>query len=491
MLKFFSSTPPAPPRESNDRVIPVGYFDDTLLFKTFVMKTMFQFCDVLDTQKLRESLESVVRRPGWNKLAARLRMNNRGELEHHIPQKFSRDRPAISYDHVDHSDLDIASHPAGSRIPRPPSDGKPAVVGNPDDLLELIHGPKTPKGLTDYLYSDRSELGLRIVSFKDSTVIVLHWIHLAFDAIAKKSLLEAWLLALNGKLDLIPEPLLPDSYALKDLGKTAAKPHSLADRRMSVFGTALWALRNIYRLAFCKKEHRMVCVPAEFLARLKEKALEQNVLEERDGGTIAKMPEEKLFLSDGDVLVAWVTRLSLSNFPEDSKRLVAVQQAYQWRPVLEDLLPSDKPFLCNCVGFLVTLMSASDVLNKPLGHLASAIRRSITEQGTREQVEAYSSLVRQDPRTKSPPLFGCSSMQLLMFSNWHKANIYGFDLSAAAIQPRDKPLLPSYVQTVQGPYNFTDGIIILGKDADGNYWLSGHKVKGEWSAMEKMMREDS
>ncbi|EFQ33079.1 hypothetical protein CGRA01v4_13278 [Colletotrichum graminicola] len=201
----------------------------------------------------------------------------------------------------------------------------------------------------------------------------------------------------------------------------------------------------------------MVCVPAEFLAKLKEKALKENGLEEPDDGTPSR---------------------------------VAVQQAYQWRSVLKDLLPSEKPFLCNCVGFLVTLMPVSDVLKKPLGHLASAIRRSITEQGTREQVEAYSSLVRQDPRAKAPPFFGRSSMQLLMFSNWQKANVYGFDLSGAAVQPRETPLFPCYVQTIQGPYDFTDGIIIVGKDEHENIWLSGHKVKGEWSVMERKMRED-
>ncbi|GJC86376.1 transcriptional regulator sdnM [Colletotrichum liriopes] len=130
-------------------------------------------------------------------------------------------------------------------------------------------------------------------------------------------------------------------------------------------------------------------------------------------------------------------------------------------------------------------------MKKPLSYLASEVRRSIAEQGTREQVEAYSSLIRKDLRNKAPPLFGDGTMQLLMFSNWHKANIFGFDVSAAAIEPRDTPLLPSYVQTVQGPYNFTDGIIILGKDAHGNYWLSGHKVKGDWGAMMRKMAEDS
>ncbi|KZL64682.1 family regulatory protein [Colletotrichum incanum] len=136
-------------------------------------------------------------------------------------------------------------------------------------------------------------------------------------------------------------------------------------------------------------------------------------------------------------------------------------------------------------------MPASDVSKKPLSYLASEIRRSIAAQDTRDQIEAYSSLVRQNTRNKSPPLFGDGSMELVMCSNWHKANVYGFDVSAAAVKPRDTPLLPSYVQNAQGPYNFADGIMILGKDTHGNYWLSGHKAEGEWGAMMRKMMEDS
>ncbi|KAK2061363.1 hypothetical protein LY76DRAFT_567224 [Colletotrichum caudatum] len=487
-FSLFPCTRQAPQQVLTDHVTTVGYFDDTLVFTTFVMSTMFVFPAQLDAEKLHDALKRVVCRPGWNKLTARLRRNDKGPLEHHIPQSFSEDRRPITFDHVNHCDMLIKEHPAGSRIPRPPSDGNPAVVGNPDDFLKLVDGPKIPEGLNDYLYSDRSELGLCIVSFKDSTVVVLHWIHLAFDAMTLGFLLEAWRLALEGKDDQIAEPFPLDTYPLEDLGKSPQESHVLADRRMSVSGIAFWVLRNIYRLVFRRKEHRMVCVPHEFLKKLREDALEE--LKELDDGTTAKIPKEEPFLSDGDVLIAWFTRLSLSNFP-DSKRLVAVQQAYDWRRVLEDLLPSNKPFLCNCVGFLVTLMPVSDILKKPLSHLALAIRRSIIEQRTRKQVEAYSSFVRQDLRTKSPPLFGCPSMWLLMFSNWKKANMHGVNLSGAAVHPRNEPLFPSYVQTVQGPYNFTDGIIILGKDQEDNYWLSGYKPQGEWDALERQMKGDS
>ncbi|KAL7785686.1 hypothetical protein V8C43DRAFT_290752 [Trichoderma afarasin] len=484
MFEFFFNPSKAPQPVPTDKIVPVGFFDDTIIFRTFVLYTLFVFDDVLDPQSLRTSLERVVSRPGWNKLGARLRRNDRGQLEHHIPASFSPDRPAVGFEHVDHGALAVEDHPAGSCIPHAPRNGRPAIVGDPDKLSELIYGQETPRYLDDYIYTDRPQLGLRVVSFKNSTIVVLHWIHLSFDAMAKKSLLNAWMLMLQGREDKIPEPLAPDDYILEHCGKKPTEPHVLAEYHMSKPGLVWWVLQNCYNLVVKKQEHRMVCVPAAYITKLREKALAE---------LSAQAPSEKWeapFLSEGDILLAWTTRLAIANLPENSETPIAVQQAYQWRPILKDLIPDKRPFLSNCVGFLVTLVPAKDVLQKPLSYLASQIRRSIKEQGSREQVEAYTSLIRLDPANRAPPFFGSTSMQLLMFSNWQKANMYATDLSAAAVTPRRTPLTPSYVQSVQGPYNFSDGIIVVGKDLEGNYWFSGNRAKGLWGMMEKKMEEE-
>lgn len=77
MFAFMSNRPKAPERVPTDVVVPVGFFDDTIIFRTFVLYTLFVFDDVLDPQRLRDSLERLVSRPGWNKLGARLRRNVR------------------------------------------------------------------------------------------------------------------------------------------------------------------------------------------------------------------------------------------------------------------------------------------------------------------------------------------------------------------------------------------------------------------------------
>lgn len=90
----------------------------------------------------------------------------------------------------------MEDYPIASKIPRAPRDGLPAIVGDPDQSAELYLGPGVPKSTNDFLYMDKPQRGLRVVSFKNKTIVVLYWIHLAFDAMAKRSILEAWMLML-------------------------------------------------------------------------------------------------------------------------------------------------------------------------------------------------------------------------------------------------------------------------------------------------------
>lgn len=77
MFNIFRRQPTVPDPVPTDRIIPIHYFDNTLIFTTFVMSTMFVFDDVLDAQKLHSCLERLVERDGWGKLGARLRKNVR------------------------------------------------------------------------------------------------------------------------------------------------------------------------------------------------------------------------------------------------------------------------------------------------------------------------------------------------------------------------------------------------------------------------------
>lgn len=59
----------------SDRVVPLHFFEDSLLVQGNNMAVSLTFNAVLDPQKLRLALEGLVQRPGWERLGGRLRKN--------------------------------------------------------------------------------------------------------------------------------------------------------------------------------------------------------------------------------------------------------------------------------------------------------------------------------------------------------------------------------------------------------------------------------
>ena len=67
------NTEPVP----GDRVVPLHFFEDSLLVQGNNMAVSLVFDAVLDPEILRESLEGLVKREGWQRLGGRLRKNVR------------------------------------------------------------------------------------------------------------------------------------------------------------------------------------------------------------------------------------------------------------------------------------------------------------------------------------------------------------------------------------------------------------------------------
>lgn len=379
--------------------------------------------------------------------------------------------------------MNVADHPMSTKIPKTEKLVRPTVVVDPEELSDLVRPGGTTLSLDDYLNTDRPTLGLYVTTFRDKTCMSLYWPHLAFDAMGKKAILEGWTLMLQGREDEIPTPIGYDQDPLAELGKHATEPHLLADRRVGNLGMAGYALRNITGL-IGPKEIRMVCIPRTFWEKMVA-----DVRQELADEAAAQGNDEKPFVTEGDVLVAWWTRLCASHLGKDSSTTVAAQNAMSLRKVLGDdiLSPPDRPFISMALGFPTVVLPARDILTKPLSWLALKFRRAIAEQGTRAQVEAYTALQREfSPTMRMPVFFGDSGMYNLFFSNWQKAGLFDFDFSAAFATPREdgRPLRASYIQCVQDPA-FPEGWPISGKDENGNYWISGFRERGLWAKMEK------
>ncbi|RYP65406.1 hypothetical protein DL771_008330 [Monosporascus sp. 5C6A] len=479
MSFLFRTQEPLPPVPT-DQVIPVHFFDDHPILRRVVLYNMLVFDDVLDVEKLRSTLENLVKRETWRKLGGRVRKHGKGGLAYHVPAEFTADRPAINFTHVKH-DMAKADHPLASRLPSrlPKPSAYPAVVGDPDDFIGLARGTGCPSSYDDYVYSDIPVLGLHLVSFNDATLVTLHWLHIACDALGFKALMESWILMIQGRDDEVLSLHGYNSDPLAELGKHPKEKHKMADKRLTTAGIIQYGLRNGADFTVRAKENRVVYIPARFMEKMRTTALEELAAAQGNTGG------EKPFLTEGDILVAWWTRLVISHLPPDSERTVTVQNAYSLRKVLAgDLLPPDRLYVANAMAFLNLIHPARDMLQRPLSWLAARMREAVNEQGSREQVEAYQAMVRKS-MYPLPVFLGDGTMHQISYSNWTKANLFQMDFAAAAVAPQGTPCYPSYVQHTQLGMQFPEGFLVMGKDVGGNYWMCGYRAKGKWARVEQ------
>lgn len=157
----------------------------------------------------------------------------------------------------------------------------------------------------------------------------------------------------------------------------------------------------------------------------------------------------------------------------------------------KDFETSGRPYVSNLFSVLYSLAPAREILTRPVSWLAQQLRRSIEEQVTTSaQVEAYYALQREVPG-RMPPLFGDAGMHMLGFSNWCKADFYGYDFSPARLDATaragDMPLYPSYIQTVHLPMQVPEETLIIGRDQAGNYWMYLFRVKGLWAKVKQTL----
>ncbi|KAL4734446.1 hypothetical protein BDV11DRAFT_54780 [Aspergillus similis] len=472
-----------------DRILPLRFFENSLLVQGNNMAVSLVFDAVLDPSILRSSLEGLVKREGWQRLGGRLRKNASGKIEWHVPSEFSPKRPAISFAHVDHG-IPASQHPAASRIPRPsPS---PAIVGDPDTLESLAWEPGyTPNGINDYLTSDCPVLGLRVNSFTDKTVVTLQWQHVAFDALGMQYVVEGWSAMLWGKSDSIPTPVSPESDPF-DVLATGARPttekHILANRKVGWGGILKWGLGYGVDMLLRAKENRMVCVPESYWRPQMERALQELREEARSAGA----DESQVFLTENDIITAWILRCVIGQAGMSPDRTVAASIAMSLRKAFEgDLIPpsAEHPYVGNAFGWSNVLVTAGDVISKPLSWLARQVRKAINEQGSRAQHEAYYEMVRTSGTGLPIVIMGDGGMAQVGFSNWAKAGLFDLDFAPARLDKNGGTCRPSYVQENHGPIKPADGFFILGKDGEGNYWTSACKVKGTWEKFEEQMKD--
>lgn len=80
-------------------------------------------------------------------------------------------------------------------------------------------------------------------------------------------------------------------------------------------------------------------------------------------------------------------------------------------------------------------------------------------------------------------------MHMITYSNWSKATCLETDFSVAVVKSGNGCGRPVYIQNNQFGLILpkAKAFLIVGKDNEGNYWVSGYLKKGHWEKIEKQL----
>ncbi|KAH8886350.1 hypothetical protein GQ53DRAFT_750620 [Thozetella sp. PMI_491] len=483
---------PAP--VATDTVLPARFFDDSPVVNPVVLRWMLRFDDVLDPHKLHAALTKLVSREDWRRLAGRFRLNKEGRLELHVPEKFDAVRPAVRFTHIPF-DVDIDEHPLTSRLPRP-TEG-PSVQEGGDVFRDLVeHGTPLPATREDYIYSDEPPLALQVVSFKNATVVSLNFPHCVTDAVGLSALINNWAKVLAGRDDEVAPLVTGDPMSSVGTSEQKSQEKYVLDaKRLVGFGFLVFVLHFIYDIVLGPKiQVRQIFVPAKTLAALREQVTADLKSEPKSGET--EEDSAPPFVSDGDILTAWGTKMVGLGLGPRSKRTLLAMNVFELRGRLKDVFVAPFAYVQNAFFVLSTMFPAREAQTLPLGKMALRFRTTLQEQTTEPQINALIREQRISFREAGRPIvFAEPNSMILPFSNWSKAKFFDIDFSPAVIRKGKEaakrasrigwPVLFYSCDASSKPNpTYRNVFNILGKDPEGNYWITGMLTPATWAVIQ-------
>lgn len=376
------------------------------------------------------------------------------------------------------------------------------IHGNPEQFREFLGPAETiPGSIDDYLYRDTPQLGLHVITFLDGTLVSLNWPHTMTDGLGRLAIIKNWCKVLAGKEDEVA-PLMgaredpmasvgtgplhqkEETYALKDKGLSGlsmlnAVAHSMWDR--------FWVP---------KQELKIVFLPAKAIAVLRQQAAEDlsttNANEQgttaSNGTTTAAAP----FVSDGDILTAWLTQITL-RASGPSSRPVVFNNVFELRSRLPDVFDPSAAYVGNFARSAQAQLTADEARFLPLGELALRYRQALASASSEGQVRGMIRFTRELGDRPFLPIQPNSIS--LTCSNWSKAKFFdAVDFSPAVVKPGPKsdaapvPGKPVYFHAIsakQDPPGMRNVYNLLGKDCADNYWLAAKLPPLTWQNIGK------
>lgn len=432
-----------------------------------------------------------------------------------MPAEFSAERPAHLFS-TNKQDMRIGDHPVLSKLPRYQSD-KPALFDETPKLFRpYTRDPNAPEYLDDWLYADIPQLAIHVLTFHDATIVTITFMHTLTDAMGLTAFIRAWTAVLRGEEDQVPAfvgfDISDDPVETLHKSGVSSSRYLLADKLVTGWSFFLFVVGFVFELVWWPKDElRTICVPGAYLTKLRESALAElaDEAQQTHGQAAGKPSSSPPFLSEGDVLFSWWSRILVRALNPSPQRTICLANVFDTRGVLCEMgrLPSsDIALTANATYGLYSLIPAGKFVSKavPLSWLASQVRYAIDTFRTPEQVQAQAAgLWDSTKKAGRPPLYGDSGMMLVSCSNWHRGKLFCMDFSAAVVDAaaatttsnnskqikeyqRGKPSFVTATSTEKG-FSLRNSQVILGQDGAGNWWIHSCLRIGAWKKVREQL----
>ncbi|KAM3089601.1 hypothetical protein ACMFMG_001185 [Clarireedia jacksonii] len=490
-LRGVTPSPVQAKEVETDDVFPVHPFDDIKTFRRIMLGWTMRFNDVLDAEKLHDSLTKLLQIGDWRKLGGRYRLTPNGKLAVHVPREFTLERPAVRFSQCKF-DIPIAEHPLASQLPI--ATNQPFTQTTTNKFRSFVARADAPKTVDDLLHRDEPLISLHITSFLDATLVGLLVPHTMTDIMGISAIMEAWTLILAGRhaevlqLHGARDDIIDEIIKFSD---DEQQPLILASEEI----TGLNLLRmgyHFFRDLYLgpKPQAKTIYLPQWFVSQLWQRANED--LSPTHTG------EKPPFISEGDVLAAWIAH-AVADSPSSQHRPIDAFVIADFRRLKSFFTPRI-PYVQNLLVYTHALFSVKEVSQSTLGHCAYKIRKDIQQQVTEHQVSTWLRKLKTLGYPAIPPLFGKPDSVILVITNWTKANFFEVvDFSPAIVRSetlidrsmnlRGKIVYHNSQVMVNDRYQRRNFVNVLGKDLAGNYWLKASLTPDTWKNLERDMKQ--
>ncbi|KFA47941.1 hypothetical protein S40293_09126 [Stachybotrys chartarum IBT 40293] len=427
-----------------DQIFPIHAFDDSALNRSMVVTGLLRYSALLNASKLRDSLITLLHTGDWKKLRGRLRFNDDGNLYISVPPA-AADRPALKYKHTNLG-IPIAQHSSFSNIAtsKPTSAIQPAIADS-DNIATGLVPPDWPRSLAEFTNPQRDEpiIGLHIVSFSDTTLVVLMFSHILMDGAGIAAFLSAWSSVVAGAQKIMPLiGAREDPLDVFRLSKDYGAPFVLADQKVD--GAALMPMSLSedtqppdadWDISLPGTRWRVIS-----LSRAAASSLVQEACESMP--TVNGSPP---YVSEDDVVSAWFFRtIARTVAPTRAMNNYRVYDMRRRLPVFQ----SNAAYIQNAFGLIWTIgSSAGDIATASLGQLAVALRESLQQQTSQNQVVA----AMRQRKDGISPLYGDPTGLFLMVNSWDRMKIYQNTDFSAALMANSIPSVGDRSNTARQP----------------------------------------